>query len=151
MIIVTTLGLSSLCSRHSPSGDDHETKPSSLTDKTVPDVSFVKVFAALAPIPSPTRFPKSAPCLLHTCTDEEVTADSHEIARKIGKTPVWIFHGAKDPVVPVDEARQMFTLLRSLGANVRYTEYADIGHRCWKQAYAEPELLPWLLNQHRGQ
>jgi predicted esterase len=59
-----------------------------------------------------------------------------------------MFHGAKDRFVPVAEARELFNTLQAQGVNVRYTEYSELGHRCWKRTYAEPELWPWLLAQH---
>lgn len=69
------------------------------------------------------------------------------VAAKVGKTPVWVFHGAADPVVPVSESRKMVEALKAAGGNVRYNEYEGIGHNSWDKAYAEPELFGWLLSQ----
>jgi dipeptidyl aminopeptidase/acylaminoacyl peptidase len=66
----------------------------------------------------------------------------------VGKTPVWIFHGADDDTVPVEESRKMAAALRAAGANVKYTEYPGVGHESWDRAYAEPGLIDWLLAQH---
>jgi len=68
-----------------------------------------------------------------------------DVAAKIGKTPVWIFHGGDDPVVPVEGARKMEAAIKAAGGNVRYTEYPGVGHNSWDKAYAEPELMTWLL------
>jgi len=46
-------------------------------------------------------------------------------------TPVWIFHGAIDESVPVLESRIMAQALKALKANVRYTEYPEVGHNSW--------------------
>jgi predicted peptidase len=73
-----------------------------------------------------------------------------EYAKRIGSTPVWVFHGAADPVVPVTESRSMVEALRSAGGNVRYTEYEGVGHNSWDPAYAEPELASWLFAQRLG-
>jgi len=70
-----------------------------------------------------------------------------EVAQKIGKTPVWIFHGGADNTVPVDNSRKMNDALKAAGGNVRYTEYPGVGHNSWDKAYAEPELMTWLLSQ----
>ena len=70
-----------------------------------------------------------------------------EAARKIGKTPVWIFHGGDDPLVPVTESRRMNEAMKALGGEVHYTEYPGVGHNSWEKAYAEPELLPWMLSK----
>jgi predicted peptidase len=69
-------------------------------------------------------------------------------ATKIGPTPTWIFHGDGDKSVPVDESRKMNQAIKAAGGNVRYTEYEGVGHNSWDRAYAEPELLTWLLSQH---
>ncbi len=69
------------------------------------------------------------------------------IARKVSRTPVWVFHGAADQVVPVSESRQLVGALKALHGNVRYSEYEGVGHNVWLKALAEKELLPWLLAQ----
>jgi predicted peptidase len=70
-----------------------------------------------------------------------------EVAAKLGKTPVWIFHGADDPVVPVQGSRKMYNALKAAGGDVRYTEYPGITHDSWDKAYAEPELMTWMLSK----
>jgi len=71
------------------------------------------------------------------------------LARRIVKLPLWVFHGAADPVVPVEHSREMVAALRAAGGQPRYTEYAGVGHDSWNRALAEPELLAWLLRQRR--
>jgi predicted peptidase len=70
------------------------------------------------------------------------------IARKIGKTPIWAFHGTEDRVVPVSESREMINAIKSVGGSIRYSEYEGVGHNVWLNVIREPELMPWLLNQH---
>ncbi|HEX5731740.1 MAG TPA: prolyl oligopeptidase family serine peptidase [Blastocatellia bacterium] len=72
------------------------------------------------------------------------------IARKVGRTPVWVFHGSDDPVVPVSESRLMVDALKAAGGNVRYTEYPGVGHNVWLNVIAERDLLPWVLSQRRS-
>jgi predicted peptidase len=64
--------------------------------------------------------------------------------------PVWAFHGARDPVVPVERSRRIIAALRRHcdPATVRYTEYADLEHNAWTAALGEPDLWPWLFAQH---
>lgn len=69
------------------------------------------------------------------------------VAQQIGSTPVWIFHGDADAVVPPEESRKMHEALKAAGGNVKYTEYPKVNHNSWDRAYAEPELLKWLLDQ----
>jgi predicted peptidase len=69
-------------------------------------------------------------------------------AKKIGATtPVWIFHGGVDDTVPVTESRRMAEAMKALGGEAHYTEYPGVGHDSWDKAYAEPELIPWMLSK----
>lgn len=72
-----------------------------------------------------------------------------EAAAKIGKTPIWLFHGTEDNKVPVSESRRMSEALEQVGGDVRYTEYEGVGHNSWDRAYSEAELLPWILEKRR--
>ena len=69
------------------------------------------------------------------------------IAKKVGKTPVWLFHGADDKVVPVSESREMVKALKENQGNVKYNEYAGVGHNVWLNVLGEKELMTWLLAQ----
>lgn len=62
---------------------------------------------------------------------------------------IWAFHGARDPVVPVERSRRMVAALKRCGSPIRYTEYAEVGHDSWHPALSDPELLPWLFAQRR--
>ena len=70
-----------------------------------------------------------------------------DVAAKIGKTPVWIFHGGDDPVVPVDGSRKLNEAIKAAGGSVRYTEYPGVGHNSWDNAYVDPELMTWMLSK----
>jgi dienelactone hydrolase len=72
-----------------------------------------------------------------------------EYTRAVGRTPVWLFHGADDPVVPPRESELMFDALKAQGGRVRLWVYQGIKHDCWTRAYNEPELPRWLL-AHRA-
>jgi len=73
------------------------------------------------------------------------------VASQIAKVPAWIFHGGADPVISPDESRRMFQTLKASGFDVRYTEYEGVAHNSWDRAYAEPDLMPWLLSHRRPQ
>ena len=70
-------------------------------------------------------------------------------AKEIAHIPFWIFHGADDPVVPVQLSRNMVEALEQAGARPKYTEYPGVKHNAWHRAYTEPELADWLLSQRR--
>jgi len=102
-------------------------------------------FAALVPICGGVRGRAPSPdAPMAGIADDQRAA---EAARRIGRTPVWIFHGALDPRVPVGSSRELYQALKAAGGDVRYTEYPDVGHDSWDRAYADPELLRWLLAQ----
>ena len=64
--------------------------------------------------------------------------------------PVWVFHGAKDPVVPVKEAEDMVAALKNAGAGeVKFTVYPDAGHDSWTATYDNSELYDWFLKHSR--
>jgi len=104
-------------------------------------------FAAIAPICGgvvpPARFPFPPDAAAQIPTEKPYQT----IAQRIGKTPVWVFHGDADESIPVTESRKMVEALRSMGGNVKYTEYQGVGHNSWDRAYAEPDFMPWLLAQ----
>ena len=105
-------------------------------------------FAAYVPICGGIYGPQKVPeAHVSLAGDPSVPDPYAETARRIGATPVWIFHGDADNTVPVEESRKMAAALRAMNANVRYTEYMGIGHNAWDKAYAEPDLVPWLLAQ----
>lgn len=66
------------------------------------------------------------------------------------RLPIWVFHGAQDPLVPVTASRQLVAALRAVDSPVKYTEYPDVGHDVWTRAYADPALADWLFGQRRA-
>src|SRR5665213_531661 len=68
-------------------------------------------------------------------------------AAKLAALPIWAFHGAKDPTVPVERSREMVAAIKAAGGNVKYTEYPEAKHDCWTETYQNPELYKWLLAQ----
>jgi len=106
-------------------------------------------FAAFAPVCGGIRPPGKVP-MPKTGPFADPNVDPYAlVAGKVGKTPVWIFHGGADNVVPSSESRKMNDALKAAGANVRYTEYEGVGHNSWDRAYAESEFMTWLLAQRR--
>src|SRR5712692_1511132 len=94
-------------------------------------------FAALAPVCGGIRSPRAPDLAAADGAQDPYAA----VAQKIGKTPVWVFHGGADPTVPVEESRKMVEALKAAGGNVKYTEYDGVGHNSWVKAYAEPEFM----------
>ena len=67
----------------------------------------------------------------------------------LAPVPVWAFHGAKDPVVPVERSVEMVEALRACGGNARLTIYPDADHDAWTRTYEDESLYDWLLQQSR--
>lgn len=70
-------------------------------------------------------------------------------AKRLNHIPVWVFHGAKDPVVPLERSTKMVEALKQAGGNVKFTVYPEAGHDSWTAAYNDPALYEWLLAQKR--
>jgi len=65
--------------------------------------------------------------------------------------PIWAFHGAKDPVVPVSESERMVMKLKELGVyEVKLTIYPEAQHNSWTETYNNPEVYEWLLKHSRA-
>lgn len=71
-----------------------------------------------------------------------------EYARAVGRTPLWLFHGSEDHVVPVRESELMYNALKANSGHVRLWIYQGLHHDSWSRAYDEPELPRWMLS-HR--
>ncbi|SMR70413.1 MULTISPECIES: prolyl oligopeptidase family serine peptidase [Stenotrophomonas] len=107
-------------------------------------------FAAIVPICGAVLAPRAVRPTLFV---EQVTneADPYAvIAKRLQRTPIWIFHGALDDVVPPDDDRRLHAAFQSAGAHdVRYTEYPDGNHNAWDATYADAAMWAWLFKQKR--
>ena len=65
------------------------------------------------------------------------------------KVPLWIFHGEKDSVVPFEHSEVMVQAIKEAGGNPKYTLYPNDDHNSWNDAFAEPELFPWLFSHSK--
>lgn len=67
-----------------------------------------------------------------------------------GIVPVWIMHGDKDPIIPVESSRVVVAELKRRGVtNFRYSEFPGVGHHSWKKAFAEPDFLEWFFSKSK--
>jgi len=74
---------------------------------------------------------------------------NRRMVHKYIEVPIWLFHGAKDPVVPVDLSRELATEFNGRNMEYNYTEYPDGGHDVWNKAWDEPKLIPWIFSKKR--
>ena len=107
-----------------------------------------ELFAAVAPIcgwvQDVPQFRGSVPVV-----PAESGAAVPALARRLAKTPIWIFHGEMDAVVPVTGSREPAGALKALSTDVRYTEYLGLNHNSWDAVYASDEFTQWLFAQKR--
>ena len=66
-------------------------------------------------------------------------------AYSLADVPIWVFHGAKDPTVPVFRSQEMYDSITRRGGDIKITIYPDAYHDSWTQTYENPELYDWFL------
>ncbi|MCP4257791.1 MAG: prolyl oligopeptidase family serine peptidase [Planctomycetes bacterium] len=74
---------------------------------------------------------------------------SRIMSLRLKDIPIWVFHGAKDKVVPIDESEQMVNAIRNRGGDVKFTIYPDAGHDSWTESYDNQELYDWFLEHSK--
>jgi len=72
-----------------------------------------------------------------------------EYAQALGRTPIWLFHGAEDNVVAPRQSELMYAAFKAAGGHLRLWVYQGLKHDCWSRAFNEPELPRWLLAHRR--
>jgi poly(3-hydroxybutyrate) depolymerase len=108
-----------------------------------------ELFAALAPVCAVANFQRMvnpADAALYDLARLAALSPA-AIAENAAHQQVFIFHGDKDPTVPVEDSRQMvarYEALGWLGKNVHYTEYPGVTHSAWIPAYKDAALLKTL-------
>lgn len=78
----------------------------------------------------------------------EIATLPAEYARAVGRTPVWVFHGSLDPVVPLREDELLYSAFKAGDGHFRLWIYQGLGHDCWFRAFNEPDVPRWLLSHH---
>jgi predicted peptidase len=90
------------------------------------------------------RRPGSFAAVIPICGGgDEATAD------RLAPLPIWCFHGADDPVVPVERSRTMIAAIEAAGGRVIFSELPGVGHDSWTPTYRNPMVLDWLFAQRR--
>ncbi|GAA5035276.1 phospholipase [Marivirga lumbricoides] len=75
--------------------------------------------------------------------------DPATVKKYAKKVDLWVFHGAKDDVVPPSYSKEMVAALKAKKANVKFTVFPNANHNSWDPAFAEPGLLDWLFSQSK--
>jgi predicted peptidase len=74
---------------------------------------------------------------------------SRIMSLRLKDIPIWVFHGAKDRVVPLEESEEMVNAIRKRGGDVKFTIYPDAGHDSWTESYDNQELYDWFLEHSK--
>ena len=80
---------------------------------------------------------------------QQASTLSSTYAKSVGRTPIWLFHGAEDNIVAPRQDELLYSALKANGGHVRLWVYQGLKHDCWTRAYNEPELPRWLLSRRR--
>jgi predicted peptidase len=75
---------------------------------------------------------------------------SRIMSLRLKDIPIWVFHGAKDRVVPLEESEEMVNAIRKRGGDVKFTIYPDAGHDSWTESYNNQELYDWFLEHSKS-
>ncbi len=62
-------------------------------------------------------------------------------------TNIWLFQGERDVNPEPQAARLQRDRILAAGGQIRYKEYANVGHGTWNLAYAEPDFFSWISAQ----
>jgi predicted peptidase len=91
------------------------------------------------------RYPELYAAALPICGGGSVNLYDNRVT----KTAFWVFHGAADAVVNVKLSQEMVERLKTIKAEVKYSEYPGVNHNSWDNAFAEKEYLSWMLLHKR--
>ena len=94
-----------------------------------------------------TEYPSLFAAVVPICGWAEPYTGFPDKVKAIKDVPIWVFHGAKDDVIPLSSSQELVEVLEAHQGNVKFTIYPDLDHDSWSEAYANPELYQWLLKQ----
>lgn len=72
-----------------------------------------------------------------------------EDAPRMTKVPIWAFHGRMDDTVPVQETRDMVSLIQQYRGTIYYTEFPDMAHDCAAPKLYSEQMWTWLFSQKK--
>ena len=60
--------------------------------------------------------------------------------------PIWLFHGDKDEVIPLENSQSIYKVLKPVNKNIKLTVYKGVDHNSWDRAYNDNEIYKWMLS-----
>ncbi len=73
-----------------------------------------------------------------------------ESAKAYVGLPTWVFHGAKDGTVKLEESQRMVDAIKAAGGDPKFTVYPEADHDSWTATYDNPEFYEWLFAQKKS-
>lgn len=64
--------------------------------------------------------------------------------------PIWFATGGKDPDPSPAQAAYAYNRMKDIGADIRYTQYPDLGHAVWYNHWREPDYFPYMNDCHKA-
>lgn len=93
------------------------------------------------------------PKLVAACMPISAVAVADADANKVEATkwtPIWLFQGGLDTRPSPFTAHFVLDAYQAAGANIKYTEYPNLGHGAWNQAWSESQFVPFMKNAHKA-
>ncbi len=72
------------------------------------------------------------------------------VAEALHAKPIWVAHGAGDPLVPVEYSDVVVEALHARGARPIYDRLPGVAHDSWTVTYAKPEYAAWFRHELRA-
>ena len=92
------------------------------------------------------RHPKTFAAVLPICAGGNPKNEP-----KLLKTPIWVWHGTTDKIVPIGKSSDMvLTVKRAGGTKIKFTRLIGVGHVSWPKAYDDPKVREWFNRQKRS-
>ena len=66
--------------------------------------------------------------------------------QRLNQLPIWLFHGDRDDVHPVNNSIIIFQALNSTNDHAFLTVYGGVDHDSWTQTYENQDIYSWMLN-----
>ena len=64
--------------------------------------------------------------------------------------PIWFATGQLDAEPSPEQAQTCVNQMRSIGADIRHTNFEKLGHNCWYPHWRMPEYIPEMLSAHKA-
>jgi hypothetical protein len=97
---------------------------------------------------------KRAPWLFATALTMSAINDGfingQNVANTVAHIPMWMFQGGQDTNPNPQKTKSIIKKFRDAGAEVRYTEYPNLGHGTWGTAYNEKDFFTFMLGKNKA-